>query len=160
MPAYPVVFIDTSVLTNLLRVPGLCDQAEATKKEFDKLREQGAKFVIPVTTVIETGNHIAQVKQGDHHAAAERFCLAIKAAKMSSPPWTIRDVHWDHDFLQRLLDGDSTESSLEEHLTRKQLGTGDVAILVERDRFREQMSVKDVRIWTLDSRLDAHGARR
>lgn len=156
MPAHDVIFIDTSVLTNLLSVPGLCDRAEEAKGEFERLRRAGGKFVIPVTALIETGNHIAQVKQGDRRGVAQRFCKAVDAARSSSPPWTIRDVNWDDEFLVRLLSGDSTGSALVEHLAAKTLGTGDVAILVERDLFLEQVRVSGVRIWSYDQRLVAY----
>ncbi len=37
------------------------------------------------------------------------------------------------------------------------LGTGDVAILVERDRFQQKTAAAAVEVWTLDSELAAHG---
>ncbi len=112
MPANPVILIDTSVLTNLLRVPGMCDRAGETQDAFRRLRDmEHAKFVIPVTVVIETGNFVAQCA-GDRAGAAHRFCKAIEAARASSPPWTIREVTWDGQFLEALLRPGSASSGL------------------------------------------------
>lgn len=155
VPTHPVVLIDTSVLLNLLRVPGHCDQHTAVRKEFDRLRNEGARFILPITSLIETGNLISQC-DGDRHGAAERFAKSIRAAKSADPPWTIRDVSWNGEFVEALLSGDSTGSDLVQHLTAKSLGTGDIAILVERDQFRADAAFTDIRVWTLDAELRAH----
>lgn len=155
MPANPVILIDTTVFLNLLRVPGRMDDNEEIRKTFDDFRRESAKFVIPITTLIETGNHIAQC-DGDRRGAAERFVRAIEAAREASPPWTIRDVRWGGEFLDALLAGDSTGSDLVTHLASKELGAGDVAILVERDQFLADTAFTDVRIWSLDRRLSAY----
>lgn len=144
MPANPVVFIDTSVLLNLLKVPGRCQQAEQCKAEFEELRTQGVNFVLPITSLIETGNWIQQC-DGDRRAAAERFARAVEAAKGSHPPWVIRDVSWDVHFLDALLAGDSTGMSMVDHFAAKGLGAGDIAILVERDQFLAETAFVDVR---------------
>lgn len=154
MPTNPVVFIDTSVLVNLLRVPGRCQDADACELEFKQRLSQGTKFVLPITALIETGNFIQQCS-GDRHAAATRFETAIKVARAATPPWTIRDVSWDGSFLDALLAGASTGSSLVEHFAAKRLGAGDLAMLVERDQFRDGTAYDDVRIWSLDSSLSA-----
>lgn len=154
MPANPVIFIDTSVLLNLLRVPGFSGDAEKCQLQFREWQEGGAKFVLPITALIETGNFIQQC-QGDRRAAATRFASAIEAAKGSQPPWAIRDVSWDSDFLDALLAGDSTGSDLVSHFSARGLGAGDLAILVERDQFRSSTAFDDVRIWSLDAILQS-----
>ena len=54
------IFIDTSVLSNLLRIPGKNQDMEKAQQDFVALQEDNSvQFVLPVTTVIETGNHIA-----------------------------------------------------------------------------------------------------
>ncbi len=155
MPTNPVLLIDTSVFLNLLEVPGRCDHAVEAKAEFERLRRAGAKFLIPVTTLIETGNFIAQVR-GDRASAAARFLRAVEAARQDNPPWTVRGVSWDAAFLEDLLGGDSTGSTLEQLMSSGTFGVGDVAILIERDRFRAGTAYTDVRIWTFDQHLAAY----
>lgn len=124
-------------------------------EQFDSLRGSGANFILPITTLIETGNHISHCDHG-RREAAERFAKAVGAARMADPPWTIRDVRWDGGFVDALLAGDSTGSDLVAHLTSRALGAGDVAILVERDQFREETAFTDVRVWSLDAGLISH----
>ncbi|QWL28865.1 hypothetical protein E2R33_09805 [Rathayibacter toxicus] len=155
MPANTVYFIDTSVLLNMLRIPGKCQDASKIHAEFRTLKSAGAKFVLPITALIETGNAIAQCKS-DRRRAAEKYVDAITAARDNSAPWIIRDVHWDTDFIDTLVRGASTGQFLVDHLSASSLGGGDLAILVERDRFLAETAFTDVRVWTLDTRLDAH----
>lgn len=156
MPTNSVIFIDTSVLASLLRVPGRSDDADELQADFKRLQAEGAKFIIPVTCIIETGNLIAN-GGGDRRSAAERLAEAIKAARSQSPPWAIRDVSWDDQFLEALLAGDSTGSDMVTTVGNGLMGNGDLAILVERDRFRDESAFSDVRVWSTDANLRAHG---
>jgi len=152
MPANPVVFIDTSVFANLIEVNGRCDERESVLAEFDRFSKLGAKFVLPITTVIETGNLIFY-SSGDRRPAAQRLVQALQAAREANPPWTVRAVNWDDDFVSALIGGDSTGSSLVDLISEKRLATGDVGILVERDQFLAETAFTDVRVWSLDAQL-------
>lgn len=151
-----VEFIDTSVLVELLAVPGKSQRSEATLDELRRKTDTGRyRFVIPVSAIIEAGNFVAQAP-GDRRRTADRFQKMVMAAKRQDPPWIIRDILWGEQFLQAILDGDSTGTDLLTHFTNKTLGTGDLAILVERDEFRRDTAFTDVRIWTLDDKLAAY----
>lgn len=155
MPITPVVFIDTSVLLNILAVPGMCADSVEVKSVFRDRVAAGVKFVLPVTTVIETGNHVANCS-GDRRSASVRYTSAINAARASDPPWTIRDVNWGEEFLADLVNGASTGSDLLSHLSAGTMGAGDLSILVERDQFVRDSAFSNVQIWTLDRRLAAY----
>ena len=144
------------MLANILRIPGRSQDADTVHAEFDRLAGLGARFILPVTCLIETGNFVAQSAEGDRHKLAEAFARMVRLALQDSPPWTIRDVKWDQSFLSEFLAGNATGAQLVEHFAAKTLGAGDLAILVERDRFREETAYTDVRIWSLDKRLTAH----
>lgn len=152
-----VYFIDTSVLCHLLEVPGRSDPTQAAELQ-ELLRERfaaGARFVLPITAIVETGNFIAQCT-GDRHAAAKRFHNALKAAASDSPPWLIHDIAWNSAFVETLLAGDGTGATLIDHFTAKTLGAGDLTILVERDRYAASRSFHTVEIWTIDAKLAAY----
>lgn len=150
-----VTFLDTSVLCELLEVPGKFDPASAVRSEFDQRAAAGERFVIPVTAAIETGNHIAQAKSGDRHAAAERLSGLLRAAATGNPSFLLHQFTWDAAFLDAIVEGDSTGRSLADWAAARSLGTGDLAILVERDRFVATSALRrsQVRIWTLESDL-------
>lgn len=155
MPVMPVWLIDTSVFVEILNVPGKSQQHEVVAAEFVSRHEKGHRFVLPVTTIIETGNHIAHCPPNRRNAA-ERFVLALEQAQSDSPPWIVRDVKWDRVLLSRLLEGNSTGSDLLNLLGDGRMGTGDVALLVERDEFRNASSFTDVRVWTLEAALGSY----
>ena len=63
----------------------------------------------------------------------------------------------DQQFADELLAGDSTGSNLVTLLGDGRLGTGDVAILVERDQFKRSVAHAGVEVWTFDNELSAYG---
>lgn len=154
MPANAVIFIDTSVFANMIEVNGNSQDRASVLEQFDAYVNAGARFVLPITTIVETGNLIFYAG-GDRRPAAERLIAALTAAQETNPPWTVRAVDWDPDFVAALINGDSTGSSLVDLISDKRMASGDVAILVERDRFREETAYTDVRVWSLDSQLQA-----
>ena len=154
MPA-KVTFIDTSILCELLAVPGMCGKHEDIRTEFELRDEAGERFVIPITAVIETGNHIAQAAS-DRRAAAERFVQFLAAAGSGQAPFAVQRSGWDDDFIVELCSGNATGQEFVD-LAQAKMGAGDVAILVERDRFKRESAYSEVQVWTLDDALNAYG---
>ena len=147
------VFVDSSVLMRLIGLDG-DDLAREIAAEFDERSGRGQRFVIPVTAIIETGNHIAQLSS-DRRRFAMKFADVLRAVRSAQIPWTVRASSWDEEFVQELLNGNATGSSLIDLVGDGRMGTGDIAILVERDRFRRETAYIDVGIWTLDRELAA-----
>ncbi|WGD30170.1 hypothetical protein AncyloWKF20_20875 [Ancylobacter sp. WKF20] len=87
-----VLIIDTSVLCCLLDVPGkeTCgsDADRWNNERVSALLEQraGAVRVLPLATIIETGNHISQAN-GDRHNVAKRLSAFISSAADGESPW-------------------------------------------------------------------------
>ena len=109
-----------------------------------------------MATVIETGNHIAHVSNGsERRKTAERFSSILRLVAADEAPWQLHSVRWDGEYLERLVAGGLTGLSLVDHAV-SQLGCGDLSILVEREIFRAEARIQDVRIWTLDAGLNAH----
>ncbi len=155
-----VTLIDTSVLCEMLQVPGKSNPergAEASA-ELDLRSRAGERFVIPITAVIETGNHIAQAV-GDRHDAAGRFVRFLRQTMAQPGTWLILQTRLGTDFLNALCDGDSTGQTLE-NLAALKVGAGDIAILVERDQLLSNSAIRDVQVWTYDHGLAAQAASR
>ena len=153
-----VTMVDTSVLCELLQVPGKSDPARGAnvRAEVDRRWQSGERFVIPVTAVIETGNHIAQTHR---HDVAGRFVRLLRMAISEESHWRVLQTRMGTDFLAALCAGDSTGKTLEA-LTAAGVGAGDVAILVERDQFLAGTAVRKVQVWTFDHSLAAQAASR
>lgn len=147
-----ITLIDTSVLCELLQVPGKCDPdlGPILLEEMDDRVNAGELLVIPVTAVVETGNHIAQCA-GDRHALAMALVGMLRRAAKEDTPWRVLNTAFDGAFLLSLCDGDSTGEDLAQ-LAAEGVGAGDVAILVERDVLKKRSSAR-VQVWTLDGGL-------
>jgi hypothetical protein len=110
--AKTVVVIDTSILCVWLKVPGLetcgpdIDRWDFARVDHDIQRHiaTGSSLILPLTTIIETGNHIAQ-------AVGDRYPVAIELAKImgraadAESPWAAFSEQaegWTPENLKRL----------------------------------------------------------
>ena len=89
-----VLIFDTSVLCVWLKVPGkeTCG-SDNSKMTYDIVNEKieeekklGTTFVLPIASIIETGNHIAH-SAGDRHAVGQVFADIISATADQISPW-------------------------------------------------------------------------
>lgn len=152
-----VEFVDTSILCNLLEVPGKCqDRAKVVEDLLRKEKARDCDLLLPVTAVIETGNHIAQLADGhQRRTCAEKFAGVLRMVVEGKAPWTLNEVEWDAAHLNALVAGGSTGSTLVEHACNR-LGCGDLNILIERDRYLARTSGVEATVWTLDGGLAAY----
>ena len=151
----PVVFVDTSVLCNLLRVPGKDSDHQRITTDLLKKR-QSSDLVLPVTAIIETGNHIAQLANGhSRRTCAEKFAGVLQMVISGAAPWVLHAVEWDDAYLRAMLDGARTGSSLIA-LAMTGLGCGDLSILVEVERYRARTTGVEIEVWTLDNQLSSY----
>ncbi|MCY4424034.1 MAG: hypothetical protein OXC06_13310 [Acidimicrobiaceae bacterium] len=150
-----MVFVDTSIIVRLIGMDGE-PLATEVAAEFDRRREAGQRFVLPVTALVEVGNRVAQLSS-NRRRFAERLRQVIEEANRPHPPWILHEATLDQHFAEELLAGNSTGADLVTLLGDGRLGTGDLAILVERDQFERRTAHGSLRVWTLDSELAAHG---
>lgn len=135
-----ILVIDTSILCCWLQVPGkeTCGTKENVwdyKRVSDLLAEeerQGATFVLPLATIIETGNHIAQATKDRYECAQKLVRIIQKALDKESPwaqfseqaeLWTATELHklikeWPDQANQRLSIGDATIKSVAEYYAK------------------------------------------
>lgn len=151
-----VVFLDSSVLFNLLGVPHKCSDRASVVAEFTQLTGNGATVVFPMTAVIETGNVIAQLAGHDRRVCMERFVGLLRQALGPTAPWAVSGASLDGNFLSALIDGGGSRLPLIEYATMG-IGSGDASLLLEIERYRGKVpSATPVRLWTLDKDLSAH----
>lgn len=109
-----VLIIDTSILCVLLSVPGkeTCGSGRNAwnKRRVDAfLKKEIARsttFVLPLATIIETGNHIAQATARRYETAQALADIMRKAADETSPwaAFTHQSEFWGADGLKKLAD--------------------------------------------------------
>lgn len=99
----PIVwFVDTSVLCELLEVPGKAQQSGEIRTVAQERMDAGHLFVLPITAVIETGNHIANAVSDGRRDAAVALEKLIDSVRGGRQPWALNEVSWDADFLADL----------------------------------------------------------
>lgn len=112
MPSKRVLIFDTTILCCLLRIPGK-ETAGPTSDQWDSNRitelvkreeKLNSTFVLPLATLIETGNHVSQANTLRFECATELSKYLTQAATGSSPwaAFTDQSSLWDTDNLHKL----------------------------------------------------------
>ena len=107
-----VLVIDTTILCVWLNVPGMTpcgpenDQwdNDRVQTKIDEEIQQGTLFVLPLASIIETGNHITHV-HGDNYGLVNQFADFILNAADGNIPWaafTAQSTLWSQDGLKAL----------------------------------------------------------
>ncbi len=148
-----VKFIDTSVLLNLLEVPGRCKEKELVKAQWKEYLEAKDVLIMPVATMIETGNHIAHVENGTvRRTIAAKFGEFLRKTANGEAPWKFPGVTIDKYELVYLAD------HIEEYATRE-VGIGDMSIVYAYEHYRDEMpAIGSIMIWSTDAHLQGYYA--
>jgi hypothetical protein len=151
-----VVFVDTSVLCNLLRIPGKAQLQDTVREDLRHRQESGDTFVLPMAAVIETGNHIEQLPESlgdERRRCAQGLTQILLLIAKDTEPWVLVETERNRELLEQFCNGGDSTPAFLEVATQGTLGGGDLTILVERDRYMKSVIGQDVVIWTYDQRL-------
>jgi hypothetical protein len=93
--AKKILVIDTSILCVWLAVPGKTECGQQgdiwDKNRVDALiqqeEQQGTTFVLPLASLIETGNHIAQANCHNRFELASELADILRKATDAQSPW-------------------------------------------------------------------------
>jgi hypothetical protein len=127
-----VLILDTSVLCCWLQVSGKEEAGpvgdrwdhKRIKDLLDVERAQKSTFVLPIATLIETGNHIAQAP-GDRFKCASELATHLNAAADATSPWaafTDQSPLWQPERLRSL-------AAAWPHLAATGISIGDATIM-------------------------------
>lgn len=150
------VFLDTSVLCELLRVPGKSQRPDEVIADVRRRFDAGETLLLPTAAIIETGNHIAQLPDGhDRRRCAERLVTVLRSTAQQSAPWVLNAARWDDQLILALCDGARDRPPLPE-MAAQGVGAGDVSILAEAAAYERRVAHVAVEIWTFDTSLRAY----
>lgn len=142
-----VCLLDTSVVLEMLRVPGKSGTLPDVDAEL-RARQARADLVLPLATVVETGNHIGQCS-GDRHRLASAFAGLVQRSLEGKAPFTVHpfpdDDAWE-EILTRFPEWAAGGS-----------GLGDLTIVHACEQLRARFPHRTVEIWSLDEHLGAWG---
>lgn len=150
-----IALVDTSVFCELLEVPNMCSEHKSYLKMFNGRIKGGERFLLPMATLLETGNHIGQNGAGgQRRKAAERFAGLVTQAIAGDTPFTAT----------RFVDPETLAAWLGElpgWVTRagakgKGSGLGDLSIYHEWSHQCELHPRRRVYIWSKDAHLSSY----
>ena len=144
-----VRFIDTSIIMNLLEIPQRCQNAEAVKEEFRQAVKNQETLILPMATIIESGNHISHIADGNirREKALQFQNFLIKTAKEEAP-WKLYGVHFQKEDLLALAD------KFPFYAQKMEMGIGDMSIIQFYERYkREVPAIGRIMIWSTDKHL-------
>jgi len=107
-----IIVIDTSMYCVWLQIPGfencgrdgdLWDYERINAKISEEIK-QDSTLVLPLATIIETGNHLSQSK-GDRFRLAEKFCDLLLKSIDNENPWAAFSEQsdlWNDDNMKQL----------------------------------------------------------
>jgi predicted nucleic acid-binding protein len=141
-----IVIVDTSVLLNILDVPGRNESRAEVLAELETLIEASNHLFIPMAAIVEVGNHVARLGNGaQRRAAAERFVAEVKKALADEAPWKPINFPSNQEVLSWL---DAFPDA-----AMQRLGMGDLSIKKEWEDLCAKYRMSRVRVWTLDEDL-------
>lgn len=144
-----ICLLDTSVFVEILRVPGMDEHhIDISDKLKWKINNEESLF-LPMATILETGNHIAQNGDGtQRRAVALQFVKQVDLALNGNSPFTPIAFPKQEDMQQWL-------NKFPDSAARKQ-GFGDLSIIHDWERMCKQHPARRVYIWSLDQHLASY----
>lgn len=147
MTATPhVVIVDTSVLLNLLDVPGRNQGRDAALRRFEELLDAEVNLLLPVAAIFEAGNHIARLPDGrKRRGHAQRFSNWVREALDGQAPWTVTPLPNARELADWL--NDFPESAM------RRVSMGDLSIVKAWESACVRHPQRRISIWSLDQDL-------
>jgi len=146
------ILIDTSVMVEILNVPNKSNNHDTIMSEFKKRAKDGCSFFIPLTTILETGNHIAQNGDGNlRRICANNFVNLVEKSLDGISPFKVLPFFNQEElrkWLKDLPDIAATGQSF-----------GDFSIIKDMEKLHELNPREDISIWALDGHLDSYSIR-
>ena len=150
-----IVLLDTSVYLNILDVTGNNQDRDAVLAEFEIRILDGDYFFLPMAAIWETGNHIADLENGDvRYAFGNKLVDDVTKAINGDTPY--RPTHFPsrEEFLAWLAEfPDRVKINKSDKKIREGMSLSDLSILKEWETTRARHNMSRVLIWSLDSDL-------
>lgn len=146
-----ICVVDTSVLCELLGVPGRNARHADALAELEQKLAAREQLLMPLAAIIETGNHIAHVSDGfGRRSAAGRFVELVRPAIAGDSPFTptpMPDLATVGGWLDLFVDDATAE-----------IGIADRSILAvwEAQRTQHAASKRRVYVWSYDAHLSGY----
>ena len=153
-----IVLLDTSVYLNVLDVPGFNQDRDEILDEFAVRVESGDYFLLPMATIWETGDHVADLPDGRlRRQFAQSLVEQVTQAFDNQAPFKTTYFPDSEVFLQWLGDfPEYAQRNKSDRQTREGVSLSDLSIIKEWEQTRNRHRMSRVLIWSLDRDLAAY----
>lgn len=147
-----VRFIDTSIMMNLLEVPGKCQNKDDIKQEFASAINAGDVLILPISTIIESGNHIAHITDGHkRREKALKFKEFLIRTAYDEAPWRLYGTDLQKSDLLYIAE------KFPEKALMLRMGIGDLSIIRFYEKYKETVpAIGRIMIWSTDEHLSSY----
>ncbi len=140
-----IVLLDTSIYLNVLDVPGWNQNRSMVLEKFNLCINNNDYFLLPLVTILETGNHIGKLSDGAwRREYSIKLVEDVSNAINGEAPYRPTNFPPREEFLEWVkgFSGNAYNISLGDHL-----------IVKEWDRTCKNNRMSRVLIWSLDNHL-------
>jgi len=150
MPAKPNIWIvDTSVFLNVLDVPRFNQNRDQVLTSFEQRIQAEDSFLLPFTTILESGNHIAQLNDGNQRRRfSMKFSTSVLQSLEGEAPWKPLGFPTE-ELLKQWLPDFPNEAA-------RSVGLGDFMIIKQWESQCALFGAYTVKIWSLDQDLQGY----
>ena len=149
-------FIDTSVLLEILEVQHCCKNSKKYQQELVEFYgKENATLIMPISVLIETGNHINHIPDKVMKMdALKKFIDILELFLNSKKPWVFYGYNFGVDDISRIKEQYA-------QVVSAKVGIGDVFILDAYYQYIEKLKADAsqnhlISIWSLDEHLSAY----
>lgn len=130
----------------------MCQEYESVKKEFNEAIEQNETLILPLATIIESGNHISHIADGNiRREKAVKFQEFLRKTAKEEAPWELYGV----GFYKRRLTYNS--GSISRLCAKMEMGIGDMSIIRFYEKYKNEVpAVGRIMIWSKDKHLSCY----
>lgn len=144
-----ICIVDTSIFCNVLDVPGRNEYRDEVLRTLREHITRGFNLLLPLATLYETGNHIAQASDGGlRRTAAERFSKQVRKAVDGQAPWRPMPLHGARELVAWL--DEFPDSAM------RGVGLADLSIIKIFMHQCELHRARRVFIWSFDAHLQGY----
>lgn len=151
-----IFFIDTCILLEILQVPqkfNIKDSETHTKLLRERSTDHNSLIIMPISVIVETGNHINQIQSSTRRTDCyNKYIDILNSITNGTVPWQLFGYDYKNQDLARIID-------LSKELFISKVGMGDIFILDSFNKYLETLPRDrkyNIEIWTKDKHLESY----
>lgn len=151
-----IFFIDTCILLEILQVPqkfNIKDSETHTKLLRDRSTDNNSLIIMPISVIVETGNHINQIQNPTRRTDCyNKYIDILNSITKGTVPWQLFGYDYKNQDLAMII-------NLSKKLFISKVGMGDIFILDSFNKYLETLPRDrkyNIEIWTKDKHLESY----